>query len=915
MSQPFNPFLRPAKSQAPPPTAAPAFNPQNSQPIANNYIQPNSQPVAFFPSTAPPTTMGYPPQSMYPPPPTSTVDQLNNNFQKMSISSMPPPPPSMDAAPVPSTAPGTNAYSGISSTRYQVPTGAYQYASGQADLSSYTPPPTETAPIQQQTYSQMAANMAVTNPLAEPAVEYDNGQQPDEKFVKFSMNCCPNSTAMSSGTGITFGSVFRPLAPQDYDNEIPVIPYGTDGIQRCMKCRAYMNPFANFIDNGRQWKCNFCGHINDVPTSYYCHLDASGQRVDRLTRPELAKGQVEYEASSEYCLRPPQSPSYLFMIDVSYQSITSGMLLVVCQSIQDCLEDMRYKGGEGIPTYFGLITYDTTVHFYAFGAKSGVKVYTVGDIDEPFLPVPTSLMVSIDEYYNEITRLLTALPQMYADTRIVDSCLGSALLFADKVIEDIGGKLLIFQSCLPSLGKGKLRNRESATVYGTDAEKDLLASTEESYKEIAQQFAAIKQVSVDLYIASSQYMDIANLSVLPRLSGGQLYYYPSFNSGNNMSECLYNDILRNIRRETGWEAVFRVRVGQGATISEYHGNFFLRSTDLMSAPVPTADSVYVLEFKIESLINTPSLCVQSALLYTNSSKQRRIRVHTAALPVYSLLNQLYTKINCDVFVNIIFRQAIQHEYISGPSLTRQKIHQVILNVINKYAPYRDMNDMNYLPECLALLPLYIMSLQKHPAYRGGTDNRSDMRSFLLNQILVLSNENISIQLYPRLMCISTMIPECCTCLSDDTPVPEGYTSLSPDNFLLPPITSLSINSIVPQYTYLLDDGLNFYLFIGPQSDTTIYQELFGIPSAEGLDLSQVFFPVLETELNHKVHALLDRLRIDRPYFTPLYIIRQNEPLYMKFIQRLIEDRDSFPGGTFSYQEYVNLVSGGIQQKY
>ena len=40
----------------------------------------------------------------------------------------------------------------------------------------------------------------------------------------------------------------------------------------------------------------------------------SGKRIDLNQRPELLKGQVEFEAGGEYCLRPPMFPTYLFLI-------------------------------------------------------------------------------------------------------------------------------------------------------------------------------------------------------------------------------------------------------------------------------------------------------------------------------------------------------------------------------------------------------------------------------------------------------------------------------------------------------------------------------------------------------------------------------------------------------------------------
>ena len=99
-----------------------------------------------------------------------------------------------------------------------------------------------------------------------------------------------------------------------------------------------MNPFVSWVNNGRQWRCNICGYVNEVPHDYFAHLDSEGQRRDRLERPELSKGSVELVAPSEYMLRPPQAPVYLFVVDVSAPAVASGMVAQTAATIKACLD-------------------------------------------------------------------------------------------------------------------------------------------------------------------------------------------------------------------------------------------------------------------------------------------------------------------------------------------------------------------------------------------------------------------------------------------------------------------------------------------------------------------------------------------------------------------------------------------------
>lgn len=74
----------------------------------------------------------------------------------------------------------------------------------------------------------------------------------------------------------------------------PLVSTGIDqGIMRCKKCRTYINPFVGWLGNGRQWRCNVCGMVNEIPTSYMCHLDQNGVRTDKAQRPELSQASVE----------------------------------------------------------------------------------------------------------------------------------------------------------------------------------------------------------------------------------------------------------------------------------------------------------------------------------------------------------------------------------------------------------------------------------------------------------------------------------------------------------------------------------------------------------------------------------------------------------------------------------------------
>lgn len=77
----------------------------------------------------------------------------------------------------------------------------------------------------------------------------------------------------------------------------------------------------------------------------------------------------------------------------------------------------------------------------------------------------------------------------------------------------LGGKLLIFQSTLPSLGIGHLRLRgDDSRVYGTDREHTTRVPEDPFYKQMAAEFTKT-QIAVDIYAFSDKYSDIASLGI------------------------------------------------------------------------------------------------------------------------------------------------------------------------------------------------------------------------------------------------------------------------------------------------------------------------------------------------------------------------------------------------------------------
>lgn len=75
----------------------------------------------------------------------------------------------------------------------------------------------------------------------------------------------------------------------------------------------------------------------------------------------------------------------------------------------------------------------------------------------------------------------------------------------------VGGKVVALSATLPNIGPGALKNREDSKMLGTSKESALLQPQTGFYKNFAIECSR-SQVSVDMWLFSSAYTDVATLS-------------------------------------------------------------------------------------------------------------------------------------------------------------------------------------------------------------------------------------------------------------------------------------------------------------------------------------------------------------------------------------------------------------------
>ncbi|XP_062839069.1 protein transport protein Sec24B isoform X1 [Anolis carolinensis] len=692
----------------------------------------------------------------------------------------------------------------------------------------------------------------------------------------------PQTQSLLNKAKLPLGLLLHPFRDLTH---LPVITSNT--IVRCRSCRTYINPFVSFIDQ-RRWKCNLCYRVNDVPEEFmYNPLTRSYGEPHK--RPEVQNSTVEFIASSDYMLRPPQPAVYLFVFDVSHNAVEAGYLSIVCQSL---LKNLDKLPGDS-RTRIGFITFDSTVQFYNLQeGLSQPQMLIVSEIDDVFLPTPDSLLVNLHESKELIKDLLNALPNMFTNTRETHSALGPALQAAYKLMSPTGGRVSVFQTQLPSLGTGRLQSREDPNQRSSTKGVQHLGPATDFYKKLALDCSG-QQTAVDLFLLSSQYSDLASLACMSKFSAGCIYYYPSFHHIHNpvQAEKLQKDLKRYLTRKIGFEAVMRIRCTKGLSIHTFHGNFFVRSTDLLSLANVNPDAGFAVQMSIEeSLADTSLVCFQTALLYTSSKGERRIRIHTLCLPVVTSLIDVYAGADTQAIICLLANMAVDRSVSSSLSDARDALVNAVVDSLSAYMSTASNLQQSALiaPNSLRLFPLYVLALFKQKAFRTGTSTRLDDRVYTMCQIKSQPLVHLMKMLYPSLYRIDRLTDEGAIHVNDRV-VPQ------------PPLQRLSAEKLTREGAFLLDCGTIFYIWIGRSCDNNFIKDVLGYPNYLSVPQNLMQLPELDNLSSERTRSFISWLKESKPLSPVLLVIKDESPAKADFLQHLVEDKTE---AAYSYYEFL-----------
>ncbi|PIA95616.1 Protein transport protein Sec24C [Cercospora beticola] len=771
-------------------------------------------------------------------------------------------------------------------------------------------------------------------PATTPFVAFDQGNA-SPKHARLTLNCIPNSQEQLATTALPLGLVVQPLNRQsDGESAIPVLDFGEIGPPRCRRCRAYVNPFMVFSNGGNRMTCNLCGHPNEVPPEYFAPTDPSGIRVDRQDRPELLLGTCEFLVPKEYWSKEPVGQRYLFLLDVSAESCTRGFLKATCDGLLAALygddfeveprDDDDEDEAEAKPpkpskvpagAKVGFVAFDREIHF--FNVSSGLSApqqLVVSDLEEPFAAISAQhLFVNAAECKSNIVTLLQQLPAMFERIKHAEPALLPALQAALSGLSESGGKIICTLASLPTYGPGRLtvrdRNMQTASNDNPEQEKVLFRTENQSYKKL--QADMVKAgVGVDFFLTAPAggYLDIATIGLVSEKTGGETFYYPNWAYPRDTLR-LEKELSHAVQREQGYAVLMKVRCSNGLQIAHYSGNFTQHTfgADLEMGTM-TEDSAVSVTFTYDGKLEVRNDAhFQSAVLYTTTSGQRRVRCTNVVATVTENARDSMRFVDQDAVLTILAKEAAYKVPDKSLANTRQELQDKTTDILAAYRKHHSgahPSGQLVMPEHMKEFAMYTLGLIKSRALKGGKEP-SDRRIHELRMLKSMGPGELSLYLYPRVIAIHAMEPG------------EGFADEN-GHLKMPHGVRASFANIEEGGAYLFDNGQMLILWLHQLVSPNLLEDLFGEGCNElhKLDPNLNALPVLETHLNAQVRNIL--IALEQGSGTgrgskglSIQLARQGlDGAEFEFARLLYEDRN---GEASSYVDWLVMLHRGVSQ--
>ena len=619
----------------------------------------------------------------------------------------------------------------------------------------------------------------------------------------------PASNEVATQCRIPFGVVVSPASVSD----VPEIDARSGTCHRCSVCSAYLCTFSEVSPDGRLWTCALCGKKNAAPVS------PSGGFWE--SKPEVTTPVYDVVAPDAY-VHMDSGPAVLFVLDMSFKAWELGFT-------QQMIATMK-SGLDAIPQNYkvGLMTMSSEVS--VFDLKNMGEI-VIGDLSDTGLSGRIgNVCVEIGEGKEALTKALDLVMSRVPTDPMQGNCIGSAYEIAGRVLARTGGVVLIGCCDLPRHGPHALRPR----VAGEEGEVGLLRLPADGSGKFYRECAFMLNracVSVHLFAAGTEFMDLSTIGVPPGLTCGSCTTYGNFDDGQKQR--LHSDLFGRMTDLYCWDSTLRLRCSKGIKIVRPHTNCTLRKGDLVSFPVIARNDAIAFELAVETPITSGTVIFQLAMVFTDTNKRRMIRVFTFQSQVTGQANVILNSIDEAALTSLMMRRSVTSVLTKGPRLARLDMGNEVGAMLLTGAPFGAEFHLMH-----SMLGSEVFSAQ-HP---GGVDGRMAC----IIRLRAMSLKDLLIYLYPRMF-------------------------VTDSNCLLVPLNSQAFGLGSCIFVHTVD---RIYIWIGSGVNPTYLTNAFGVSSLEQVPAE---VPTLTTQENEALRNLLEQCWAFSGRYLPVQIMTQGNP--------------------------------------
>lgn len=270
----------------------------------------------------------------------------------------------------------------------------------------------------------------------------------------------------------------------------------------------------------------------------------------------------------------------------------------------------------------------------------------------------------------------------------------------------------------------------------------------------------------------------------------------------------------------------------GLRMTSFNGNFFVRSTDLLSLASVPVDQTYTMEIVLEENLTVPFVVFQTGVLHTSCFGERRIRVVTIAIPTTSSISEVYASVDQNALATILCQRAVERSISHKLEDARDAVTNKLIDIMTAYrnamtAGGAGAASQLAIADNMKMLPVLMLGLLKNTAIRASSTIPSDLRAYAQALLTSLPPQMIIPYIHPNFYALVDMAPEAGT--------------VGEHGIIMPVPMPLTSERLVRHGLFMMEDGQSIFLWLGRDAVPQLVQDVFGVERYDQLQSGKVCY--------------------------------------------------------------------------